>query len=73
LTLLAKASDGALIAERVQRTIDGRDRDSRSHGSMEMPVWGDAFKRHDGLGDEAVKARIAAIVTFLQSIQQRST
>ena len=71
LTQLAKATDGAFIAERIQRMIDGRDRYIKAHGSIEMPVWGDAFKRRDGLSEEAVKARIGAIVRYLQSIQQR--
>jgi len=71
LTQLAKATEGAFIAERIQRMIDGRDRYIKGHGSIEMPVWGDAFKRQDGLSEEAVKARIGAIVRYLQSIQQR--
>jgi hypothetical protein len=71
LTQLGKATDGAFIAERIQRMIDGRDRYIKGHGSIEMPVWGDAFKRRDGLSEEAIKARIGAIVRYLQSIQQR--
>jgi mono/diheme cytochrome c family protein len=71
LTQLAKATDGAFIAQRIQRMIDGRDRYIKGHGSIEMPVWGDAFKRRDGLSEEAIKARIGAIVRYLQSIQQR--
>lgn len=72
LTELAKKNNGAFLSERIQRVIDGRDRDVRAHGSMEMPVWGDAFKRRENLTEEAVKARIAAIVRYLQSMQQRA-
>lgn len=73
LTQLAKRADGAFLAARIQRIIDGRDRSLRGHGSLEMPIWGDAFKRRDGLTEEAVRARIETIVAYLQSIQQRSS
>jgi mono/diheme cytochrome c family protein len=72
LTQLARATDGAFIAERIRRMIDGRDRYIKAHGSIDMPAWGDAFKRREGLSDQAIAARIDAIVKYLQSIQQRS-
>ena len=71
LTQLSKAADGGFVAQRIQRVIDGRDRYLKAHGSFEMPVWGDAFKRRDGLSEEAVRARIEAIVRYLQSFQPR--
>jgi hypothetical protein len=38
-----------------------------------MPVWGDAFRsERGGLNAEAVKARIDAIVRYLEAIQQRA-
>ena len=51
--------------------IDLLKRHLKAHGSFEMPVWGDAFKRRDGLSEEAVRARIEAIVRYLQSFQPR--
>lgn len=72
LTLLATRAEGAFLAAIIQRIIDGRDRYIKAHGSIEMPVWGDAFKR-EGLSEEAIKARIEAIVRYLKSIQQQST
>jgi hypothetical protein len=58
-------------SERVHRIIDGRE--VRSHGDREMPVWGDAFRTsRDGLTAESVKARIEALVRYLQAIQQRA-
>jgi len=71
LTQLSRPADGGFVAQRIQRVIDGRDRNLKAHGSFEMPVWGDAFKRRDGLSEEAVRARIEAIVRYLQSIQPR--
>jgi mono/diheme cytochrome c family protein len=45
-----------------------------AHGSREMPVWGDLFKRSgDGSNDAQVKARIEAIVRYLRAIQERAT
>ena len=44
-----------------------------AHGSGEMPVWGDAFRRSAADDSEdAVRARINALVTFLAGIQQRA-
>jgi hypothetical protein len=38
-----------------------------------MPVWGDAFRRDARHGGEdGAKARVAALVHFLEGIQQRS-
>jgi hypothetical protein len=36
-----------------------------------MSVWGDVFRREARAGDDPVAARIDALVTFLQSIQER--
>jgi len=71
LTTFAMRNGGTFPSERLRRIIDGRD--VRSHGDREMPVWGDAFKRTRGdASDDAIKARIDAIVRYLQAIQQRS-
>jgi mono/diheme cytochrome c family protein len=71
LTKFTVRNGGVFPSERVTRIIDGRD--VPSHGSREMPVWGDAFSMsRDGLTDEAVKARVEAIVRYLQGIQERA-
>ena len=44
-----------------------------AHGTMEMPIWGDAFRDREGLSDQSVKVRIEAIVRYLASIQERSS
>jgi mono/diheme cytochrome c family protein len=72
LTSFAARNGGLFPSERVRRIIDGRD--IPSHGTTEMPVWGDAFRRsREGLSDAAAAARIDAIVRFLESIQERAT
>jgi len=50
--------------------IDGRQA-VRGHGSVEMPVWGDAF-RSGNASEETVRQRIAALVQYLEAIQARN-
>jgi len=72
LTLYTSRNGGVFPSERVARIIDGRD--VPSHRDREMPVWGNAFRSSaGGLSPEAVKARIAAIVAFLDAIQRRNS
>ena len=71
LTQLAKLNGGMFPAERTRRVIDGREAGVRAHGTIEMPVWGDAFIRREGLTDAAARARIDAIVSYLEAIQER--
>lgn len=71
LTQYTKRNGGMFPSERVYRIIDGRD--VPSHGDREMPVWGDAFREaFGGAGPAAVKARIDAIVRYLEGIQERA-
>jgi hypothetical protein len=52
----------------VARIIDGR-KPMAGHGGGDMPVWGDAFERATE-GSEAVPAKIAALVEYLESLQK---
>ena len=71
LTLLAARNSGTFDDEKVYRIVDGR-RPISGHGGGDMPVWGDAFKQSASVGSEAaVKARIAALVEHLRSIQEQ--
>ena len=71
LTEFAVRNLGVFPLERLHRIIDGKDQSVRGHGSFEMPVWGDAFRKREGLTDEGVRARIEAIVRYLATIQER--
>jgi mono/diheme cytochrome c family protein len=71
LTQYTVKNHGLFPAERLRRIIDGTDQTVRSHGSMEMPVWGDAFRKRQGLSREEADARIEAIVRYLGAIQER--
>ena len=70
ITGLAMANAGVFPVERLRRIIDGRE--IEAHGDRDMPVWGDAFKAlRGGHSEEAVRARIAAILKHLAAIQRR--
>jgi len=71
LTQFAAQNGGVFNGARIHRFIDGRTVIT-AHGTMEMPVWGDAFKWRQGLDEDAIKSRIEAIVTYLSSIQERT-
>ena len=71
LTQFAKQNGGVFNDAAIHRVVDGRT--SKAHGSTAMPVWGDAFKWRQGLDEDAIKARIQAIVRYVQSIQERAS
>lgn len=71
LTLIAAKNGGAFPTVRIRRIVDGRD--VQSHGDPDMPVWGSAFKSaQDGYTEESVRARIEAVVSYLEAIQKRN-
>jgi mono/diheme cytochrome c family protein len=71
LTKLAARNKGQFDADKTRRIIDGRN-PVKGHGGPDMPVWGDAFKQsQEGYSEEKVKARIDALVAFLESMQAR--
>jgi mono/diheme cytochrome c family protein len=71
LTQFTKHNGGVFNGAKVHSIVDGRA--VRAHGSMEMPVWGDAFKWREGLPEQAIKGRIEALVRYLESIQERAS
>lgn len=69
LTRFAKKNSGKFDAEKVGKAIDGRG-DVKGHGSSDMPVWGDAFKRaSEGYSEKMVKARVEALAAYLETLQ----
>jgi len=71
LTTIAKRNGGKFQSDLVFRTIDGRN-PVLGHGGQEMPVWGNAFLRvQGGATAEVARARVEALVNYLQSIQQK--
>ena len=65
LTRIALDNGGTFPSVRVRRIIDGRD--VVAHGTPDMPVWGSVFRG----GEEVVRARIDALLAYVQSIQQK--
>jgi len=71
LTRLAARNGGVFPAERVWKVIDGRE-EVKSHGSREMPLWGDVFLWPETDSPERrqlVKRKIGELVAHLESIQ----
>ncbi len=67
LRRLAERFGSPLPEDQVARFIDGRA-EVRAHGPRDMPVWGARFYAETG-SERAVRAMIADLVAYLQSIQ----
>ena len=73
LTEISRRHNNAYPGDLVFQIIDGREK-VRGHGGPDMPVWGDAFRRSvEGESDEAVRTRIQALVSFLETLQVHDT
>jgi mono/diheme cytochrome c family protein len=75
LTVLAKDKGGNFPYLTVYRTIDGTWGEGilRAHGSNEMPIWGDVFRR-EAIGRNSymeTKGRIMAIIQYIESLQKK--
>ena len=70
LTQFATQNGGVFNGARLRAIIDGRT--VKAHGTLEMPIWGDAFKWRQGLPEEEITARIEALVRYLETIQERA-
>jgi len=81
LTKLQKNNDGVFPFGRVYETIDGRNAIA-SHGSRDMPVWGDRFKAYNAelselalrfktpIDPEAfARDRILALIRYISGFQ----
>ena len=69
LRRLQLRNGGQFPAAQLQRIIDGQR--VEAHGTREMPVWGEVFFREQGVNRADVDARIAALVAYLRTIQER--
>ena len=71
LRLLARRHRGEFPRTRVEAFVThGAGASSTAHGTSDMPVWGAVFR---GLGDTDTlsRARVANLVQYLESIQQK--
>jgi mono/diheme cytochrome c family protein len=69
LTLLSRKNGGRFPALEIANTIRG-DSGMMSHGSREMPVWGDVFKDLRG-GAMMGELRVKNLTDFIQTLQQK--
>jgi mono/diheme cytochrome c family protein len=74
LTQLSKKNGGTFPFVRTYEQIDGSSRTVvPGHGTNEMPIWGDVFRRQQGTAEQWVlgtSGRILSIVHYLESIQE---
>jgi hypothetical protein len=71
LRYLSARNDGCFPREFVTEIIDGRAFRA-AHGPEGMPVWGAEFARTEGFDEAAdarVKAKVDALVAFLEALQ----
>ena len=69
LTRLTQDSGGAFPADGVRALVIGVGRPIAAHGTTDMPVWGPLFRAFES--DVRVRVRIANIVTYVESLQQK--
>lgn len=69
LTTIARRNAGKFDAMAIQRVISGSDKARPAHGAPEMPIWGPVFRGVQS--DAAASVRLANLVRFLESIQQK--
>lgn len=67
LTVLSQENGGSFPETVIYQVIDGR-RINLSHGSREMPVWGNRFRMKDE-DEDAAEARITKIIRHIESLQ----
>ena len=67
LTVLAKKNGGTFPADIVYAEIDGKRLSVRSHGSPDMPVWGDVFTRVRDY--TPLQQKLNALVKYLEAAQ----
>jgi mono/diheme cytochrome c family protein len=69
LTTIAERRGGIYPSAEVAGIIDGR-KPLAAHTRNGMPLWGAVFGTLELRNEAAVKSRIAALVTYLESIQR---
>ena len=55
----------------IAKIIDGRQAMS-SHGSREMPIWGEIYSENDGLDEDQIQGRKAELIAYLILHQTRT-
>ena len=69
LRYLAADNGGVFPGNTIVAIIDGRSA-NQAHTARQMPVWGDVFANANGSDAATATAKIHALVSYLESIQQ---
>lgn len=69
LTQIAKRNGGQFPDIKVMEALAARD--LVSHGSQEMPIWGDVLKSLDGRDESVVKIRLVNLTNHVKSLQAK--
>ncbi len=69
LTMLSKDNQGKFPGFRVVTVI--KDGDVTSHGSKEMPVWGEVLGSIGSTTPREVELRISNLTHYIESLQQK--
>jgi len=70
LTTLAQKNGGKYPASHVAAVLRGQAL-TRSHGTQDMPIWGPLFSSISEGGEAQVQQRIANLVTYIESLQDK--
>lgn len=53
----------------VANMIDGRKM-AKTHGSRDMPVWGEVFSKQEYMSEDEIKGKLAELIAYLMVIQK---
>ena len=67
--IVARRKGNEFPVMEIARYIDGRQFIA-SHGSREMPVWGDIFSKEKGASEGDLQGKMAELVAYLMSVQE---
>ena len=70
LTQLSKKNDGKFPENRVAQVIQGDSR-MASHGSKDMPIWGQTFLSIDQHDHAMMSLRVKNLTDYIEKIQQK--
>jgi len=70
LTTLASRNGGKFPDTRVYNFIEGSD-ELASHGSREMPIWGQVFRSMSPADAAAVHQRVSNLTEYLKTLQAK--
>ncbi len=72
LTRIAQRRGGQFPLEEIAALVDGR-RMVPTHGSREMPIWGEHFAAMGGggtVGEEVVRGNLLVLLEYLQTLER---